>query len=269
MVSENLKDWIKQKREAGVSDERIKKSLEKTGHDPSVVDEIENPFDADSSATEPSEDLFESNDSGSQEKSDLANSSRKSSSRENTERRHKQGTTDSRDKSGFGSTSSSRTSASNNSGRSLPSLPSAPDVSKKTVGIIGVLVLLIAGGFGVYRFMPSDLNTDFDPNIVLNSDIDSSTSMTKLAQLDEKYSGCPNSGVRVQSVSSSDGVTTANVLVTRNEAWVVLEVMKDGGVVGFSTENMVGEAKIRVEAVGDQVRLRPLGCEKFSSERSY
>jgi hypothetical protein len=41
---ERLKQWVKEKRESGISDERIKKSLEETGHDPSLVDEVDDPF---------------------------------------------------------------------------------------------------------------------------------------------------------------------------------------------------------------------------------
>lgn len=45
MTDEKLERWVEKKLEAGIDRDRIKKSLEEMGHDPSIVDSVENPFD--------------------------------------------------------------------------------------------------------------------------------------------------------------------------------------------------------------------------------
>lgn len=250
MVSENLKEWIKEKREQGVSDERIKKSLEKTGHDPSIVDELDNPFDADNSDIEPSEDLFNSEDQGS--------NSVKPSNQEDGEEE----------------TASEKAEEKEESSVGLPntpsfSLPSAPDFSRKKLGAVAVLLVLVVGGAGVYSFVYSGSGTGLDFSNIPGSNLVTSNGIADLNRLDEKYSGCPDAGVRIKTVSGSDGVTTADVLVTRNEAQVVLEVIRDGEVIGFSSESLKGEASMTVDAVGDTVRLRPAGCKQFRSQTTY
>lgn len=284
MVSENLKEWIKEKREEGISDERIKKSLEKTGHDPSIVDELENPFEASESDTEPSEDLFQ--DSSEPEKGQVSPDSESNdptpaqeeenqdfssqSEIEDKNPAHEDSTGQESQRAEFNNPSGKKEKDSGFSIPDLPSpsLPSIPSISRRKAGIVLLILLVFGGGFTAYRFIPSDFTVKA-PNIVLNSDVDSSTDMEKLADLDSKYSGCPDAGVRIQSVSSSERVTNAKVLVTRNEAWVVLEVMNNGELIGFSTEKMKEEGQITVDTVGDQVKLRPLGCEQFYSRKSY
>lgn len=135
--------------------------------------------------------------------------------------------------------------------------------------MIAVLLVLVVGAAGFYSFMPSNTGTGLGLDSVLGADKLSSDDTTEIERLDEKYSGCPNAGVRIESVSSSDGVTTADVLVTRNQAQVVLEVSRDGEVIGFSSDSLKGESSMTVDAVGDMAKLRPAGCQKFHSQRSY
>lgn len=40
MEEDNVREWVQKKLEKGISEERIKKTLEKTGHDPSLVDRL-------------------------------------------------------------------------------------------------------------------------------------------------------------------------------------------------------------------------------------
>lgn len=46
MDDEKLRNWVQEKLDEDVSAERIKRSLEETGHDPSVVDEVNDPFES-------------------------------------------------------------------------------------------------------------------------------------------------------------------------------------------------------------------------------
>lgn len=245
MVSETLKEWVKQKRKKGVSDKRIKKSLEKTGHDPSVVDELENPFEKDSSTNKDSTeaDVPEDNDTDSGDSSDPVEFSDELEDYEEKDSEEE----------------------SNNSGSLIPDFNfSNPlrNVSGKKLGVVSVLLLVLIGGAAVYSFMPSNLNSS---NILGSS----STDLAELESLDTEHSGCPDSGVRVQTVSSSEGVTTANVIVSRNKANVVLEVKQNGETIGYSTDNIKGEARMTVDAVGDEVNFRPLGCTEKHSTESY
>lgn len=71
MADEKLRKWVERKLEKGVDEERLKNSLENTGKDPSIVDDVieerEDPFDEPEDS--PGEEVFEEdtstdNDSG-------------------------------------------------------------------------------------------------------------------------------------------------------------------------------------------------------------
>ncbi|MFB6147720.1 MAG: hypothetical protein ABEJ66_02440, partial [Candidatus Nanohaloarchaea archaeon] len=48
MVDEGkLEQWVRQKLDSGVDPERLKESLKDTGHDPSIVDDVRDPFQQD------------------------------------------------------------------------------------------------------------------------------------------------------------------------------------------------------------------------------
>ncbi|MFB6216462.1 MAG: hypothetical protein ABEJ72_05790, partial [Candidatus Aenigmatarchaeota archaeon] len=55
MDEDRLKEWVEQKLEKGIDPERVKKSLEETGHDPSIVDRVQDPFDSLDEAVEKEE----------------------------------------------------------------------------------------------------------------------------------------------------------------------------------------------------------------------
>lgn len=251
MVNEKLKEWVKNKREEGVSDERIKESLRETGHDPSIVDELDDPFDQDrsDSDTDISDDDFKFVDDDEDEKEE-----EKDSKEEETEQEFET------EKSRVKQVEDKVKNTSNSS--SLK--PSVPNLPKKKLGIAAVILVLLAGGFAVYNFLPE--NTTVANPIPSDSE---SESNSELASLDAQHSGCPDSGVRVEGVSASEGTTTADVLVTREEAMVVLIVMENGENIGFNSKSVSGEDQISVNAVGDEVELRPLGCQEKFSRRSY
>lgn len=288
MASEKLKEWIRQKQEEGISNERIKKSLEKTGYDPSIVDELDDPFDSESSSQHSEEELFSSASSDSEDSNNVLsednreervnkiadNLSQKNSNAENTSFENKDYGEDNasdssfRDKlPSFSLPSTPDLPSLNRFSKpefSLPSvdLPSAPSISRKQITVVFALVLVLGGGAAAYSFMPDD----FNPRLLLGSDLNSATHLQTLEQLDQRFAGCPDVGVSIQSISGSEGSTTADVLVT-GEAWVVLELMRNGEIIGFSTEKVDGETQMTVNKVGDEAELRPLGCESRYSRR--
>lgn len=269
MASEKLKEWIKSKRKEGVSDERIRKSLERTGHDPSVLDELDNPFGSDGSNKETSEE-----DNDDTEASDkVSDSSQQDSGEEFEFKFSDQDSSDTEsieeDKTSSGSEEKSSQKIKSKFESIKERFPSSPsrdhslNVSSKKIVVGLLLLLIIAGGIATYSFIPDNFN--------LNSSGDEETELEpgSLEQLDAQHSGCPDSALRVQSVSSSDGVTTANVRVSREEAQVALIVMQGDEVLEFATESILGESEMTVEALGDQVKLRPLGCKDRFSLRDY
>jgi len=282
MASEKLKKWIKRKREEGISDERIKKSLDKTGYDPSIVDELDDPFDGDNSDNEPSEDLFNTDDQGSdgsekgfsgdsrkERVQDMAdnlsdkNSEENNTKKEKTKKKEKQ---EDKDSSFLDGLEFDLPSFSLPSKPDLPKIntPSVPSISRRKIIMIFALLIVLGGGFTVYSFIPDD----FNPRLLLGPDLDSSTSIQTLNQLDAKYSGCPDAGVTIQNISKTDSSTTVDVLVT-DEAWVVVEIKENAEIIGFSTEKVKGTSQIKVNKVGDQANLRPLGCDSQYSRRDY
>lgn len=239
MVNEKLKEWVKNKREEGVSDERIKQSLKETGHDPSIVDELDDPFDQDRSDSDTDisgqdfsfEDPTQKNSSKDDDHPDT----------DNSERHLKEMIGEKLDEFSINL--------------------EIPDISVRRIGFAFSLLFVLIGGIAIYSFVPSNFNP-------LESTA-SGTNAQGLSELDSRYPGCPDSGVRVLSVSSTESSTTADVLVTREEAWVVLQVLSNGEITSYKAKKISGEDQITVDAVGDEVELRPLGCMDRSSRRSY
>ena len=250
MANEKLKQWVKKKRKEGVSDERIKESLKETGHDPSIVDELDDPFDEDrsDSDTSISEDDFKFVDDEDEKDEEKDTTEDETDEAFETE------------KSQVKKTEEKVKDSSKNSSFK----PSVPKLPKKKIGILAGILLIIAGGFAVYNFLPENVG-NVNP---IPSDSESESN-SGLASLDAQHPGCPDSGVRVESVSASEGTTTADVLVTREETMVVLIVKQGGENIGFNSKSVLGEDQISVNAVGDEVELRPLGCQEKFSRRSY
>lgn len=303
MATEKLKEWIRQKQEEGISNQRIKKSLEKTGYDPSIVDELDDPFDSEG-GNEPSGDLFSSSGQDSEDESSrneteetdsrgFSDDSRKERiqniSSKLTDQNSDRGQPDSTGKNSYSpdKENSSEDKEDNSSfldGLEMPSisapeidlpsferpsgpsvdLPSMPSVSKKQFAVVFTLLLVIGGGAAAYSFLPDD----FNPRLLLGPDLNSATHLGTLQELDERFSGCPDLGVSIQNVTVSKGSTHVDTVVT-GEAWVVVEIQKNGEVIGYSTEKVNGDSMIKVNKVGDTAELRPLGCETRYSRQEY
>jgi hypothetical protein len=259
---ENLRDWVQQKLDAGVEPSRIKKSLEETGHDPSIVDDVQDPFDVDdapgdegleeepsmdggnddSGGTAPPGDV-EDNQTGGEESDSLSSEIGADSLEGGDEEREPQGEPET---SGGGG------------GSLLPSL-SMPSLPVWPAAVIAILLV----GFAGYMFVPwSSVGLDGVPSF-------SAPDVELPGQEDETVDGqqqedeCPDVGVRINSVSSSDGSTIAEVLVTKNEAEVVLEVYDSGQLVGSRTETVEGTASMTVDASGDRAVFHPTGCMRY------
>lgn len=258
MVEEDrLREWVQKKLDAGVDPSRIKKSLEETDHDPSIVDTVQDPFNSEDSGGDfedkdmPSidgekrseEETGSGGEDRSPEDSDTLNSGIGPESLE--ERDDSVGADEEKDDSA------------GDGGFTLPSL-SIPELPVWPALVMAVLLV----GFVGYMFVPwSSVGMGGLPSISAPSvDLPGSGNGTVEGQQDE---GCPDVGVRINSVSASSGSTTAEVLVTRNDAEVVLEVYDSGQLMGSTTKNLEGSSTISVDASGDRVLFRPTGCKKY------
>ena len=291
MVSEKLKDWIKEKREEGISDERIRKSLEKTGHDPSVLDEVDDPF-ASSDSTDSSDDLFNSSEPGNSENNDrdqelqsketessqsFPDDSRKGRMQKISENLNEAGSNysyepdnDNQENNEEKESLKEKLPSVNLPSKpgldvsgSLPNTPSAPRPSRNQVLAFSALIVLLVGGVGAYSFMPDN----FNHRLVLGDEI-SSSHLGTLDRLDSKYNGCPDAGISIRSISSTDSSTTVEA-VTTDQMWVVLEVKEQSNVIGYTTKQVESSSELKVGKKGDEAVLRPLGCESKYSLRSY
>lgn len=238
MVDENrIKEWVKQKLDKGVEPERIKKSLKETGHDPSIVDEVQDPFSG-GKTTE------ESGEKGSGLSSDIG-----ASSLEGGEESH-----------GSFEQDEESTGEDSGSGRSLPSFSlSVPDLPVWPAAVLGVLIL----GFAGYSLVPwGSLGVAGLPPVdVPEFDLPDSSSLG--GSEEESGGSCPDVGVRIDAVYTTGGQTKADVLVTRGTAEVVLEVYDGQRLLGSSSKTIGGQGSMTVDAVGSEAILRPSGCWEY------
>lgn len=239
MVDEDrLREWVEEKLDEGVEEERLKKSLRETGHDPSIVDEVRSPFE---DSKDVSEDVFQEDDadkSGSQ-----------------SEKEEEQG---SESYEGFeedDTGSENRLPDFSLPSMSLPSIDLS-EISRQRILPVLLVFLLFAGVAG-YALLPGFMESG---GIEAPSG-DSISGLLEGKESSEK--GCPDVGVRIEKVSVVDGETVADVLVTRGEAEVVLKVFRDGDLMDSETARIGGEGTITVSSTGDEVLFHPSGCERF------
>lgn len=239
MVDENrLREWVEQKLDEGVDPERLKESLEDTGHDPSVVDEVRDPFQEDS--VEPaSEEHFEEGDS------DLSSDIGAS------------GLSPAEDAKSGGAGSDAE-GEDDDPRFSLPSF-SVPELPLWPVLVAGVLLL----GVAAFVFVPwgSMGGVPGLPGLSVPS-VDVTGSGVG-AGAGAGSGECPDAGVRINSVYSRGGETVAEVLVTRNRVEVVLEVYRSGEKVGSTTDTFLGVSEMVVDVSGDLAVARAVGCFEF------
>jgi len=228
---ERLREWVEGKLEEGVDEDRIKDSLRNTGHDPSIVDEVKSPFEED---PEVSEDVFQEDDSSEEAIADSQD-----------EEKVESAGYDERGDELKGGSSGLDMPEINISALSLPSIPLVPAIA----------VLIIAVAVSGYVFLPVSSaleGVELTPGVFSGA----------LESGDEKE-GCPDVGVRISDISVAEGETVAEVLVTRGDAEVVLEIFGDGELLDSSSKRVEGKDTIKVAAIGDKVIFRPVGCERF------
>ncbi len=218
MSEDKIREWVEERLEDGIEPERIKKNLEKTGHDPSIVEDVRSPFaDSEEEPDVDEEDFSFAVDEEEKEKV--------------------------------------RELSQDTSGKtfSLPSLPSAPDIPFRYIGVVLLLAVLLGGGYVVTDGSPLSAGSGL---------------IATVQEAASSGSGCPDIGVRIKSISTSSGSTTADVLVTNGPGRVVLEVYSDGVMTGSSQRRVGGEASMTVNAVGDRAVFYPAECSQFQDEQA-
>lgn len=244
MVDEKVKQWIKKKLDSGVSEDRIKKTLEKTGRDPALVEEVV------SGGT---------SDVPEQEGDDLGKEVEDQGFEKDTEE-------DDNDDDSFdlsyvdqgdeGSSADDKSEESGGSGFGLPSMPSvsAPSVSvphsRKALSLAVILLLVAGVAYGGIGFLGSGSVADTVSGAL------------------ETCSGGMGAGVKMYSVGESGGQTMADVY-TDERAEMVLEIYSGGQKMGESTKTIDGRGIIRADSVGDRAVFHEVGCEKPNATGSY
>lgn len=232
MQNENqLNQWVKQKLEEGVEKQRLKKILREAGHDPNIVDEVDNPF------------------SGADQQSDSAETGFHSSDQENS---HRDSASESQ-RPDYKYTQSNEETAvaeDNDSGSILPSfsmpslelsLPNVP-FNWKHLGLIVLLVGLIAGG--IYGF--NSMNNSNTPDTITTGDQE-----------------CPNVGVRIRNVTVEDSRSLVWVEVTNGEAQVILNSYQNNRRMDSITRTIGGNTLIEMESTGNRFEFYPKGCTRY------
>lgn len=237
MVEEKLKKWVKKKLEEGVEEQRIKESLKDTGHDPSIVDDVTDPFK--DSDVKP-ENAFEGENKGSQPEDD--GEVEESESNPETEEEMKQEISQESEKKQESSGMMETLSISK-----LPSVNIQFSWKKLLASSFGV-VLILGAVFGL------KMVSDGDVSPLSNGD---------------KFTGCTNQGVMIESVSAINGETEARVRVVRNKSKVVLKIKQSGETVGKSYDTFIGRKNMTVDAVGDEAVFHPVGCKRYIWRKSY
>lgn len=234
MPEDKIREWIEKKLEEGVEEERIRKSLRETGHDPSLIDEVKAPFEGE----EPEENPFSSGEN--EEKSGQEERNRETG-KENLDLREEKGSQDFSQQEEEGSDSATLY------GRLEPLKKKAPSKTSFSWKLL-IPVLLVLGLAAAWAVNPLEA-------MEINSE--------------SKTRGCPDVGVRINSLEAVEGKTVAEVTVSRGSAEVTLEVLESGNVIGSSTANFEGERRMEVDAVGENVRFRPVNCMRYLDRETY
>lgn len=237
MAEDRLEEWVQEKLESGVSRERLKKVLKNSGHDPSIVDEAESPFDSDQGSVG---NTFESEGSETEEHGSETGPKREDDI--------DLGSSEEKKESSF-NLSSLKPSISLPS-FSLPSI-SLPDVSisKPDVDIPWrLLVVILVIGLAFYGGSKA---------------LDSSDTVEKPKTVEEKteFEGCPDIGVRIVSVSASPWEVKVDARVSRGPGSVVVELYNNNNLVAVQQDRFNGVMQFKFTGeTADTVVLRPVGC---------
>lgn len=235
MSNDKIEQWIQKKLEKGVEKKRIKKSLENTGHDPSLVEEVQESSDI-------GDDPFQQNEESSEVQ--------KNESEQDQETRKMELDFDSDDtgESLDNEISDTQGQVSKDSGLDI-SASSVTSIKgdKKSLKILGASLFVLMAMTGFYSYI--EISGVFEP----------------------KCSGEEGAGVKVYDVYEEGGETVAMVN-TYEEVTVVLEVFDSNGEVGQTVQeyNSPGDrTEIRVGAIGNRISFHEYGCDEPSVERNY
>lgn len=243
MTDRNLESWVQDKLEEGLSRERIKSVLENSDKDPSVVDEVESPFDS----TENAENAFEPEEDEGESERDTEEEEADEISGEDGEEEEYEFNYDGEeaDDGGFSLPDISFPSVSL-PGFSLPSV-NMSDLSFPEVPWRLLFVVLVIGGaiYGGSRVLGTDGNQTVQQPQPAN-------------ELDQR---CPDVGVRIVTVSASALQVDVEGRVSRGPAEVVIELYNNGNMVAVKQEKFDGVREFTFNQLSaDSVVMRPVGC---------
>jgi len=248
---DKIKAWAKKKLDDGVDEQRVRKVLRRQGHDPSIVDELKDPFDPkDSEDKEVTDNFFEDEEDDSGEEHPREKSIHQKDDEENGF--HRNSLDEESSKTGHGDKDSGSSSG-------IKSNIPRPDFGKPKLskdrylkfGALGLVLVLVVGAGAVF-----------------GSDI--TNTVSELTE-PKDYTGCQNGGVGVliQDIRKDGQTTVADVKVVRNKSETVLKIYQDDRKIGETRATFIGEKTLSVDAVGNKARFHPVGCQRYVSTRNY
>lgn len=247
MAEDAIKEWVDSKLDEGVDKERLKSILKDKGHDPSIVDEVDSPFESDTAdSTEEEDEEFDFSFTDRAE-NNTGTSSETTGNEEDTGK-------ESDDSSGMDFGSEDKESSF--------SMPEMPDIDTSGLPVkSGAILLVLLIGAGLIYSMGPGLN-DLMP--AENTDDPGTTQEVSL-----KGDECPeNIGVRIDSFESNLNSVDAEVVVSTYAGQsgpfdVVLELYEDQVLVDSTTASIEEASTMSVEGSGDEIVFRPANCAEM------
>jgi hypothetical protein len=123
--------------------------------------------------------------------------------------------------------------------------------------LVVALGLLVAAAAGVV-FAFGEINGDTTP-----------VSSSGEEDLPRGCSDVGDIGIRINEVSVSAGATSASVETIRGDAWIRLEVYRDGELRSSERQYIEVSGDISVGAVGDRVVAHPVNCNLYRDSVEY
>lgn len=243
---EKIEEWIQGKLDDGIEPERIKKSLENTGHDPELVDKIDDPFADEESEQEEDEEPGES-DEGFDNPDDTDLSSNQEFETEDVARTQD---TENASKSGGTGGSSMFDVGLPEINLSAPGIPS-PDFTWKRTAFVAAVFLLASVG-GIFAFT----------GVASVPELSSLTDKASNVANSGGSGSCPDVGTEILSASISDGKTWVKVDVTGGSSDTVVEIFEGEEMKGSKSKTLEGTSVVIVDGVGTRAVFRPAGCSE-------
>ncbi len=260
MDQKKLREWVEKKLDQGVSRDRIKKSLENTGHDPSIVDEVGDPFSSGQDQDEPDMDF-----SGSSAREPASGTD------------HSSPDLDSDSGTDFdisGRESYDGEEGGDGKGFSPLDMPETPDLSLPHIPVkAAAVILVVIIAFGGYLLLPQgavpaipsdDLNISVPdiqvpevslPRISLSDDGGNERTPAEVEDAE-----C-DVGLRINSAHKTGDGTEAEIVVTRGITDLTVEIHRSRILIDSFSARMSGQGTIRVPETGDKIVIYPEGCD--------